>query len=499
MASTQDHTENGDTPASARPLPVLKRLSGKLLLLTLLFGLIAEIMIFVPTIADMRMRWLADRLNTVAAASVVLAASDADDVPQSVQNDVLLATGTKAIALREKGASRLLAVADMPSKVARHIDMTVTDPVTMIRDAFDELINGGNRVIRVYGPIGDTGKVIELLTSDTPLRNAMLLYARNVALISLFISVITATLVFLAISRMLITPIQRMTTNMLEFAQAPDDPQRIITPDEREDELGIAQRELSSMQRQLQRTLAEQKHLADLGLAVSKINHDMRNILASAQLMSDHLAHSSDPAIQRFIPKLVRTIDRAVHYSQAVLAYGATQEAPPQRRRVNLHTIVRDVEDMLDLDAKSNIEFKNLVPENFEIDVDPDQFFRVISNLCRNSIEAMAADTRSDPAIIKRLTITAGQIGATSIIGVEDTGPGLPAKARDNLFTAFKGSARSGGTGLGLAIVHELVRAHGGTIELRDGDGPGTSFEIRIPDQPVSLTEWRSRRNTASH
>jgi signal transduction histidine kinase len=374
----------------------------------------------------------------------------------------------------------------------------VTDPVTVIRDALDTLINGGHRVIRVYGPVGDTGKIIELLTSDAPLRKAMLRYARNVALISLFISLITASLVFLTISRLLIRPIQRMSANMLAFAQSPDDPQRVIKPEARDDELGIAQRELADMQRQLQRTLAEQKHLADLGLAVSKINHDMRNILASAQLMSDHLANTSDPTIQRFVPKLVRTIDRAISYSQTVLAYGGTQEAPPQRRRVKLRTIVSDVEEMLNLDAKSGIEFKNLVPESLEIDVDPDQFFRIISNLCRNSVQAMAGDTRGDASVVKRLTITAGQIATTSSIGVEDTGPGLPAKARQNLFTAFKGSARSGGTGLGLAIVHELVRAHGGTIELRENEGAGTSFEIRIPDQPVSLAEWRSRRDSMS-
>ncbi|MEK1886663.1 MAG: HAMP domain-containing sensor histidine kinase [Phyllobacterium sp.] len=497
-ATEQTPAETSVTRHAGRRLPIFKRLSGKLLLLTLLFGLVAEVMIFVPTMADMRIRWLSDRLNTVAAASVVLAANDSEDIPRTVQDDVLLATGTKAIALREKGASRLLAVSEMPSKVDRHVDITVTDPVTVIRDAFDTVINGGNRVIRVYGPIGDTGKVIELLTSDEPLRNAMLRYAGNVALISLFISAITAGLVFLAISRLLIRPIQRMSDNMLAFARSPDDPQKVIKPENREDELGIAQRELADMQRQLQRTLSEQKHLADLGLAVSKINHDMRNILASAQLMSDHLASTSDPAIQRLVPKLVRTIDRAINYSQTVLAYGGTQEPPPQRRRVKLRTLVNDVEEMLSIDAKSGIEFKNLVPESFEFDADPDQFFRIILNLSRNSVQAMTGDTRTDAAIIKRLTITAGQIGTTSIIGVEDTGPGLPAKARENLFRAFRGSARSGGTGLGLAIVHELVRAHGGTIELRDNEGAGTSFEIRIPDQPISLAEWRSRRDSIS-
>ncbi|MGH9915321.1 MAG: sensor histidine kinase, partial [Pyrinomonadaceae bacterium] len=126
MAVTQQEEQRARVQMQAgRRLPVLKRLSGKLLRLTLLFGFLAGVMIFVPIMADMRMRWLSDRLNTVAAASVVLAASDGKDIPQSVQNDVLLATGTKAIALREMGASRLLAVSEMPSKVDRHIDMTV--------------------------------------------------------------------------------------------------------------------------------------------------------------------------------------------------------------------------------------------------------------------------------------------------------------------------------------------------------------------------------------
>jgi signal transduction histidine kinase len=75
---------------------------------------------------------------------------------------------------------------------------------------------------------------------------------------------------------------------------------------------------------------------------------------------------------------------------------------------------------------------------------------------------------------------------------IEDTGPGLPPKARDNLFAAFRGSARSGGTGLGLAIAQELVRAHGGALELVESIGGRTVFSVTIPDQPVRLDEARS-------
>lgn len=475
-------------------LPLRHRLSSKVLLLTIFSVLVAEVLIFVPSVASMRMRWLTARLDTVAAASIVLADSESPVVPRSVQDSVLLATGTKAIALREKGASRLLAMSEMPQKIDQHIDLAHTSEAAAIWDAFDTLFTGGDRTLRVYGPIGNSGKIIELVTSDAPLRRAMLQYARNVAVLSLVISLIAASLVYLAINELLLRPVRRMHRNMINFAQAPDDPTRIIIPDDRKDELGVAQRQLAAIQTDLQRTFSEQKHLADLGLAVSKINHDMRNILASAQLMSDHLADAKDPVVQRFAPKLIRTLNRAISYAESVIAYGRAQEAPPKRRRVALHTIITDVEETLAIEPESGIEFRNLVPQDFEMDADAEQFFRVLTNLCRNAVQAMAADRPGDESVVKRLTVTAGRVGSVAVIGIEDTGPGLPQKARDNLFTAFRGSTRSDGTGLGLAIAHELVRAHGGGIELREDRSCGTHFEIRIPDMPVSLANWRRQK-----
>ena len=264
-----------------------------------------------------------------------------------------MATGTKAIALREKGVSRLLVVSDMPPSVDRHIDLAATGPLQAIIDAFDTLIFGGDRIIRVYGPIGQSRKIIELVTSDAPLKAAMLAYLRNIAIVSLIISLVTASLVFFAINRLLIRPVGRMTQNMLDFARSPHDAARILVPEDRQDELGIAERELAAMQGALQRTLAEQKHLADLGLAVSKINHDLRNMLASAQLMSDRLAAVDDPSVQRFAPKLIRTLDRAIAYTRSVLSYGRAQEAPPKRRRIRLHDLVADVEQLIGIEPES--------------------------------------------------------------------------------------------------------------------------------------------------
>lgn len=466
-------------------------LSTKLLALTVLFVMLAEMLIFLPSVANFRLRWLEERLATAAAVSIVLVESDPDSLSRQVQDDVLIAIGAKAIAVRDEGSSQLLVVTEMPPEVDVHVDLADAQPLTALSGALDTVLRGGERVLRVFGPVGESDKEFELIIGEAGLRKAMLIHARNVAVLSLIIPLITAMLVFWAINRMMIRPIRAMTRSMLDFSEAPDDPGRIIRPEPRGDEIGMAERELAAMQSQLQRTLAERKHLADLGLAVSKINHDMRNILAAAQLISDRLATVKDPTVQNFVPKLVRALDRAVSYSEGVLAYGRTQEAPPKRRRVRLRLLVDEVHALLGIDPGDGIEFVNAVEPDFEVDADSEQLFRILSNLARNAVQAMGGE-RETSSVVQRLTIRAAREGSICRILVEDSGPGLPPRARENLFAAFRGSARSGGTGLGLAIAQELARAHGGGIELLESRGGHTSFSITIPDQPVDLDAARS-------
>jgi len=484
--------ENGGAVAAKADfgaVPWPRRLSTKLLGLTILFVMIAEVLIFIPSIANFRLRWLEERLATAAAASVVLVQSDAGELSPSLREDVLMALGAKAIAVRTGGISSLLVVSDMPPQVDEHIQPMQVRPLPAMLGALDTLVSGGERMLRVFGRVGESDMEFELIIPDKGLRNAMLVYARNVAILSLLISLITAGLVFFAIHAIMIRPIRELRNSMVAFADAPDDPTRVLRPSGRRDELGVAEQGLSLMQAQLQRTLGEQKHLADLGLAVSKINHDMRNILASAQLMSDRLQSVDDPAVQMIAPKLLRAIDRAVSYTEGVLAYGRAQEPPPARRILRLSRLVDDVYSMLGLDGSSAIECINAVDPELEVDADSEQLFRILTNLVRNAVQALSADM--DGAVVRRLTISADRQGSVSRIFVEDTGPGLPAKARENLFAAFRGSASSGGTGLGLAIAHELVRAHGGTIDLVESIGGRTVFSIAIPDQPVRLQDAR--------
>ncbi|MCQ2005512.1 sensor histidine kinase [Rhizobium sp. NRK18] len=481
------------TPVPRMP-GLMTGLSGKLLLLTVVFVMLAEILIFVPSVANMRLNWLRDRLNTAAAAGVVIDSLQPVTLPRSVQDEALMATGTKAIVLRKDGVSNLLAISDMPPNVDKQYDLSDVSAFTAIRDALDTLVFGGGRIIRASGPIGDSSMIIELILEEDTLRSAMFVYARNVLFLSVLISLITATLIFFAINRIMIRPIRRLTRSMQIFSENPEDPNRILPADRGHDELALAAHHLSQMEAQLQRTLKQQRNLADLGLAVSKINHDMRNILASAQLMSDRLADVDDPMVRSFAQKLLRSLDRAVGYSNSVLSFGKASEAAPNRKRFHLAGLVQEIRETLAIDPASGIEFVEQIDPGLEVDADSDQLYRVLSNLSRNAYQALAGYRGEDDGmLVKVITVSAKRMGSVVTISVDDTGPGLPQKARENLFMAFRGSARSGGTGLGLTIARELVLAHGGTIALVEKPGAGTLFRIEIPDRPVSIEDYRAR------
>lgn len=473
-------------------------LSGRLLLLTFVFVTLAEILIFLPAIANMRLNWLSDRLNTAAAASVVVDGLKDVVLPKPVRDDTLMATDTKAIVLTKDGMRHLIAMADMPPTVDFQYNLAVVSLPRAIYDAFDELIFGGNRIIRVFCPIDKTDMKIEVVMADTSLRAAMITYSQNVLLISLVISLISAALIFMAINRIMIRPIRRLTNSIERFSVHPEDADSIFEPGKGSDELAVAGRHLQAMQKELQKTLRQQKNLAELGLAVSKINHDMRNILASAQLISDRLGDTEDPMVKRLAPKLLRTIDRAVSYSDSVLSFGKASEAEPKRRLVRLKTVVQDVVDVLTgIGAEGGIGFDIRVPDDLTVDADPDQLFRVIHNLVRNAVQALMNEPEDD-AVIKQVSVSAYRTGSVVSISVDDTGPGMPQKARENLFKAFRGSARSGGTGLGLAIARELVLAHGGTIALVEKAQPGTLFRIEIPDRPIAIDGFRRQPSQTS-
>jgi signal transduction histidine kinase len=492
-------TEVEASASDSEPRPARKPrvgLSGKLLLLTILFVMVAEVLIYVPSVANFRLNWLYDRLAAAHTAALVLDAAPSGMVPESLANQILKSIGARAVALKMGNQRRLLAASDMPSEIAQDIDMRDASWWRSIYNAFETLLTSKpDDVIRVVGAAPMGGDFLEIILNEAPLYKAMWTFSVNILLLSLAISCITAMLVFFALHYLLVRPMWRITRNMVAFRADPENPSRIIVDSGRRDEIGTAEEELGAMQRELASMLHQQSRLAALGLAVSKINHDLRNLLASAQIFSDQLSTLPDPKVQRFAPKLMRALERAIAFCQSTLSYGAAQEPPPDRKTIEVESLIEEVHESLGLTLDVPIRWIVAVERGLTMEADHDQLFRVLVNIARNAVQALDARGSRDPAR-DQIRITGRREGSVVVIEVSDTGPGVPEKARAHLFQAFQGAARVGGTGLGLAIAAELVRAHGGDIRLVPGT-IGATFSITIPDRAVDLSTRRGERARA--
>ena len=471
-----DAATNGGN-ARVRRLPSFGGLSAKFILLTILFVMTIEVLILIPSVANFRQSWVVGRLDQARAASGIFDSALGGD--EMLQKSLLMALDAETVVLRDGEMSEMIGEANLSAQPSVTVREAAFSPLPAIAGAFEQVRNGGGRLIRILGEPDAMGREVELVVRDDTLQAGMLTYMRNIILISLFIAVVTALLIYLAVRALMIRPIQRMTEAMLAFASAPQSPTALLAPSRRSDEVGLAERELRGMQDQLARTLSQQRRLAELGLAVSKINHDMRNILASAQLVTDRLADVDDPLVKRVAPRLIRAIDRAVGYSEGVLEYGRANEARPQMDRFELGSLVADMRDVVLADPALDIALVDRIPPAFMVTGDREQLLRALLNLSRNAVQAMAGSGLDRE---HRLTFTARAEDGEVVIGVSDTGPGVPERSRATLFSAFGHTTKSAGSGLGLAIARELVEEHGGTIALAATAPEGTTFEIRLPE-----------------
>jgi signal transduction histidine kinase len=334
------------------------------------------------------------------------------------------------------------------------------------------------RVLGLVGPRFDD--VIEVVMPEEPLQRAMWRYGTEIFWLSLFVALTTAAIVYVAISQLLVKPIRKLSRNIVDYSADPEDASRVVVPSGRSDEIGRAEEELAQMQRQLSQLLKQKSRLAQLGLAVSKINHDLRNMLATAQLISDRLTDSADPTVQRVAPKLIASLDRAINFCNETLRFGRTEETIQKREVFVLRPLIEDVAETLDLARDGKIAFVLAVDPKLLIDADREHMFRIFSNLCRNAVQAI--ESRDDGPAGGQIELRGWRERETVVVVISDNGPGIPLRARDKLFQPFQGSTRRGGTGLGLPISAELVQAHGGSLRLVE-TVVGAAFELRIPDR----------------
>ena len=456
----------------------LNTLSGRFLMLTVAFVMLAEVLIFVPSIARFRADFLLMRLKEAQIAALAQLATP-DTVSPELQMELLKTAAVFNVVLRRDEVRQLVLSSPLPSPIAATYDLRMAGPFQLIADAGMVLLEPENHVIRVIGnPVQEAGTLIEVTMESGPMRRAMVDYGLRILAISALISGITALLLFTAVRRLMVVPISRVVRHMQAYAEAPEDARLVIEPNAGVLELRLAEEALQSMQKQLTSALRQKERLAQLGTAVAKISHDLRNILTTAQLFTDRLENSADPAVARAAPKLVNSISRAVNLCEATLAFGKAEEAPPRLTRFALRRLVEDMVEGEGLLAGSLVTCLIDIPPGLIIRADSEQLHRVLTNLVRNASQAIMTTGKEGT-----IEISAAEADAEWWIKVGDSGPGLPAKAREHLFAAFQGGTRRGGTGLGLAIAAELVRGHGGRLLLDRSDEEGTEFSIHLPKQ----------------
>lgn len=451
-------------------------LSGKLLVLTIAFVMLAEFLIYAPSLANFRMGWLEDRIAAGHLAASVLEATTEDLVSNDMKADLLSQAGAYAIILRRPDR-RLLLYTAPPPNVEIDIDLRATTFPGRIADAFTLLARPGNRVVRVLGPAPRAENlVIEMVIDETELRADMMTYSRNILLLALIISLITAALLFFTLQLLMVRPMRRIADGVVDFSRDPEDSQAGVKGGRRRDEIGVIQSVLVDMQADLRAALKQREHLAALGSAVSKINHDLRGILSTAVLVSERLAGLQDPEVKRLTPPLVQAIDRAINLCTQTLTFARDEGPQLHYGRFRLRELVDEVAADLEVLSEGASEVGNQIPPALVVEADREQLYRVFANLARNAFQAGASCVRITPC-----RAVDGEAHAGLVISVGDDGPGLTRAAVDHLFQPFAGSARAGGTGLGLVIARDVMRAHGGDIDLANTGDTGTEFHLTFP------------------
>ena len=458
------------------PPPGLRRLTdslaARLFALTLGAILFTEFLIFIPSVSGVRTQWLSERVSAARIASLALEAAPMREVSDELAESLLMKAEVLAVAeIEDDMRFQLLAPKTVIEGPTRTVDLRSSTMAGRSAAALSEYFAPKDQILILTADGAEAGRVLEIVLPQAPLKATLVAFAWRIAGLSLIIALVAAVLIYAVLDALVVRPMKRVTISVEQFSKDPGSWSRRLSPTTRRDEIGRAQNALSGMEEAVADAFRQRAHLADLGSAVAKINHDLRNSLASAQLVSDVLSKSDDPRVMRAAPRLERALERAIELATATLDYGKAAPRPPRLQPVSLRTVLMEAADeALNGDG---VRLDADIPADLILQTDPDHLHRIASNLLRNAADAMTQ--AGTPGACVRISIEGGALI------FRDNGPGLPEKAQANLFRAFAGSSRTNGTGLGLVIAHELAGALGGELTLQETSDTGTAVRLTLP------------------
>jgi len=449
-------------------------LSVRLFAVTIFAILLVEFLVFLPSAANYRDSWLAERVQAARIAALSLEAAPSRMVSDELSNELLDRAEVLAVAeLSEDMREQILPPAMPLEGPMKQVDLMAEGMMGSILETVATWSAPEGRMLIVRARGSAPGRVLEIIVPEAPLKQGLAAYGWRVLALSLVISLTAGALIYLLLFFLVVRPMQRVTDSVTGFQKDPGSWTRRLAPTRRKDEIGRAQNALADMESAVSDSFRQRERLAQLGEAVARINHDLRNTLATAQLASDALSASDDPRVQRAAPRLERALERAIGLASETLKYGRSNTPPPKLQRVNLHQVITEAAAEA-LAPWPGTEFTNTLADRPGDTADPDHLHRIAANLIRNAAEAMEGKGS--------ITVSATGEG----LEFRDTGPGLPQRTRDNLFKPFAASSRRDGTGLGLALSRDLARSMGGDLLLKETGPDGTAFLLRLPDPKQS-------------
>jgi hypothetical protein len=245
-------------------------LSFRLLLLTMFFVMIAEFMIWTPSVARFRKVYFEEIITRANLSMLAVEVMPGEKVGKPLEEALLFHTAAYGIVVNRPDRRMLMVSKEMPPQVDLTIDITKGTFMGWIKEAFSTLAQDQNRILRIIGKSPKDPKVmVEVLIDEAPMRAAMWEYSQRILNLSIVISLFTASLVFFSLQWLLVRPMRRITKSMALFRAAPEDVTRMIVPSQRLDEVGFAERELAVMQDELRAALQQKTRLAALGTAVA--------------------------------------------------------------------------------------------------------------------------------------------------------------------------------------------------------------------------------------
>ncbi len=459
----------------------LSGLRGRLLALTVLFILLAEFLIFLPSVAKFRTEWMQERIQAAEIAALALEAAPDRMVSDQLADRLLQETQLLAVAYGDREKSELIFRPRLPiTSVPVEMDIRNEPLLTSLRRTIEHALAPEGRILRIIQTpeMDSQGLFIDVMVPETALREDLLAYSVNILMLSLLISAVVGGLIYFAVFNLVVCPLMKITTEVTRVANAPGNTEP-LKPSGRDDEIGKAESALANMQAAVSSSFRQQQRLAELGEAVAKISHDLRNSLAVARLATENFAKSDDPDVKSSTPRLERAIERAINLAEDTLSYGRDESRKTQPRPVALFSCVEEAVRE-GLSSTPDIDWLNDIDEEISVLTDPDHLHRIVANLSRNAGQAMDAHARKmqEPGL---LSLSAIQYETHIAILIADNGPGVPEHVQENLFRPFSASNSKEGSGLGLAIARELARAMRGDVALVKSDATGATFEVRLP------------------